>query len=376
MQSNAVVCLLAAGVLLMSCKEHAQPPGPAIVQAPVYKVQQKSLNLERTYVADIQAVRNIELRSKVSGYLANIYVDEGQFVKTGQVLFKLADDEFKAEIARANAVCNTLKAEARIAEVEYGRVKTLVDKNIISTSELQLADSKLKAAVAKTEEAAFNLKNAQHKLSYTNICAPFDGIIDRIPLKNGSLINEGMLITTISDISSVYAYFNISENEYLEYQRSLKEDSDPKMSKARLILANGHKYEQEGKIETVVGEFEPGTGSIAFRAKFPNPGLLLKHKATGKVQLPQDAENAIVIPQKAAFEIQDNIYVFAVDATDTVRTRRFVPAGRVGDYYIVASGINEGERIIYEGIQNLKDGMKIVPLPTSLAQSDKSLSER
>lgn len=361
MQKSFIGILLATCACISSCSNNKPADPQNIIQVPVLRVQQKPMVSNRTYVSDIQAIRNVELCSKVSGFLAGIYVDEGQHVKKGQLLFKIADEEFKAEVARTNAICNTVKAEARITDLEYSRVKSLVDKKIISPSELQLAVSKQKAAQARIEEAEFACKNALHKLSYTTIRAPFDGVIDRIPLKNGSLLTEGTLLTSISDISAVYAYFTISENEYLAYKRAVNAGDSDRDQVASLILADGKEYDQKGKIETVVSEFDATTGSIAFRAKFPNPRQLLKHKATGKVKLSENIENTVVVPQKATFEIQDKTYVFTLDTDNKVHMKSFVPGGRIDQYYIVQSGIVPGEKIVYEGIQNLKDGIKVTP---------------
>lgn len=342
-----------------ACKNEAEPDKAKPVEIPVVYVEQKDLVIDKTYVSNIQAIRNVELRSKVSGYLDAIYVDEGKSVKKGQLLFKISDQEFRADVAKAKAVLNTMKAEARIIELEYERVKLLVNKKIISQTELDLADSKLKAANARIDEAMSAVQNAEQKLSYTSVRAPFDGIVDRIPLKTGSLLSDGTLVTTVSDISSMYAYFDISENEYLAYKRKMSDSSDRRG--AILILSDGREYEHKGKIETIVSEFEQTTGSISFRAVFPNPGQLLKHNGTGKVKLTANMEDALVIPQKAAFEIQDKNYVFVVDGSNTARMRSFVPGGRTDKYYIVRSGLSQGEAIVYEGIQNLKDGMKVIP---------------
>jgi membrane fusion protein (multidrug efflux system) len=237
----------------------------------------------------------------------------------------------------------------------------MVDKKIISSSELELALSKLSAARAKTEEATAALQHAIHRLEYTVIKAPFDGIVDRIPLKTGSLVNEGVLVTSISDISNMYAYFSISENEYLAFNKATQSTTIDENRAATLILSDGVEYKWKGKIETVVSEFNESTGSIAVRACFPNPENLLKHKATGKIRLTSSKVETLIVPQKAAFEIQDKNYVFVVGADNVVKMKSFVTTGRKDQFYIVSSGLSDGDRIVYEGIQNLKDGMKVVP---------------
>jgi len=349
---------LAGLFLLAACNENEKKEIKTS-SIPVINVVEKDINLERIYVADIQAIQNVEIRSRVGGFLERIYVDEGQFVKKGQLLFTIADSEYRAELEKARASLNSMIAEARTAELEVEKVKMLVDKKIVSSTELSVAQAKMNAMNARVEEAKAALRHAQTRLSYTEIRAPYDGVVDRIPLKVGSLLEEGTLITSVSDIGSIFAYFNISENEYLQYLRAKAEAEQSTLVK--LVLSDGKEYEYPGKIETVVSEFQENTGSIAFRARFPNPQHLLKHGATGKIKLNDELENALMLPQKAVFEIQDKNFVFVLDANNKVQMRSFVPEARVDDFYIVQSGLKKGDRVVYEGIQNIKEGMVVAP---------------
>lgn len=327
---------------------------------PIVTVVQKDTTLETDYVSDIQAIKNVEIRARVQGFLEKILVDEGQEVRKGQALFQINDQELKTELARSKANVSNAMAETKAAELEVNRTEVLVNKNIISKTEYELAAAKLKATKAKLDEAYSIQNNAETKLSYTTIKAPFDGIIDRIPLKIGSLIDPGALLTTISDINQVYAYFHVSENEYLQYKKSVNKithQSNP----LQLILSDATEYPYLGKIETIDGEFNDNTGAIAFRAKFPNPNKLLKHGASGKVRISTNIENAVLIPQKAGFEIQDKNYVFVVDKDNKIMMRPFFTTRRVAQFYIVDKGLKPGDKIVYEGIQNIKQGDKINP---------------
>lgn len=366
-QNNLFFSVFIFGSLgLFSC-ENKQKEGTAelIPSLPVVEVIQKDTILQTDYVADIQAVKNVEVRARVQGFLEKIFVDEGHEVKKGQPMFQINDLEYKTELAKAKAAVSSAVAEAKAAELELGRTKILVEKNVIAQTEYDLAASKVKAAKAKIDEALSVQTSAATKLSYTFIRAPFDGIIDRIPLKMGSLIDPGALLTTISDVHNVFAYFNISENEYLQYKKSivkgLKEDRI-----VHLLLADGTQYGYDGRIETSDGEFNENTGAIAFRARFPNPNKLLKHGASGKARLTAAVENAIIIPQKATFEIQDKTFVFVVDKNNMIQTRAFKPGRRVAQYYIVESGLKPGENIVYEGVQSIRQGSKIKPLKMNL----------
>lgn len=355
------------GVLAISCNTNTNPnSSEERRRIPVTRIIEKDISLDRVYVADIQAIQNVELRSRLSGFLEKIHVDEGMLVKKGQLLFTISDEEYKAEVSKAKASLNSIIADAKTVELELERVKMLVNKKILSPTELDVAKAKFSAGNARIEEARAALDHAKAKLSYTRIYAPYDGIIDRIPLKAGSLLEEGTLITSVSDINSVFAYFNISENEYLEYLRTQHQTKDTADKIVHLILSDGKAYQFPGKIEIVVSEFQENTGSIAFRARFPNPGHLLKHGATGKIKLTRDVEDALVLPQKAAFEIQDKNYVFVVDKANKISMRNFKPKARLNGFYVVESGLKEGETIVYEGIQNIKDGMVVSPALVSL----------
>jgi len=366
--SNKPLCFLLMVIILMitacSSKKNWEEENKPIA-LPVVAVVEKDTVLQSDYVSDIQAVRNVEIRARVQGFLEKIFVDEGKEVKKGQPLFQINDLEFRTELARAKANVSSAQAEAKAAELEVDRTRILVEKNVISKTEYDLASSKLKAAKAKIDEALSFQQTAETKLSYTYVRAPFDGILNRIPLKIGSLIDPGALLTTISDIHQVYAYFNISENEYLQYRKALSKGQEENKA-IHLILADGTSYAYPGKIETIDGEFNDNTGAISFRASFPNPNKLLKHGASGKVRLNSKVENAIIIPQKSSFEIQDKNFVFVVDEKNRVKTRVFTTGKRVAQYYIVETGLKPGEKIVYEGLQSIKEGSLIIPRNLSL----------
>lgn len=330
------------------------------IELPVLQLDYKDTLLHRSYVATINAFQNVELRAKAAGFLEEVLVDEGQLVKKGQILFRLNDAEFKVQLSEASAILASAQAEIKAAEVELTRVKTLVGKNVLSSSELELARAKLAMANAKAAEASAQEEKARIRLSYTLIRAPFNGIIDRIPHRLGSLIAEGTLLTTVSDIHAMHAYFNVSESEYLHYVKS-GQTANRIGQMVKLVLADGTTYTYPGKIETMESEFEPQTGSIAFRASFPNPHKLLKHGASGKVMLTAAVPNALMIPQRSVFEIQDKNYVFVVNKDNTVRMKPFVPDTRVEDFILVKSGLTDEDKIVYEGVQNIREGNKVVP---------------
>lgn len=362
------VSLMFAGLLpviaLYSCSSStAKDASPGKDKSfPVVTVVEKDTTLELEYIANIEARKNIEIHARVGGVLEQIFVDEGQMVQKGQLLFSINDDELKIALSKAGAALNSAIADARIAQVEKERIKKLVEKKIISPTELDLADARLNSQKAKIEEARSEKSAVEKRLSYTRIYSPFSGVIDRLPLKSGSLLTEGSLLTTISDISSVYAYFNISENEYLKLMRNGQQDSLG--TEVRLVLADGSRYPFEGQIEASESEIDERTGSIAFRADFPNPRGILKHGASATLSITKPVGRVLMVPQKSVLEIQDRNYVYILDANNVVKMQNFKPAQRINGYYIVREGLQANDRIVYEGIQSIRDGQKINPVLT------------
>lgn len=321
-----------------SRKKEKEEPGKYTVTAPL----KTDTSFTKEYVSQIRSVRNIEIRAQEKGYLENIYVDEGRFVKAGQLLFKIMPKIYEAELQKA-------QAEVKAAEIELQNTSALVDKNVVSKNEQAMAEARL-------DQAKAEMALAKLHLSFTEIRAPFDGTIDRIPLKLGSLIDEGELLTSLSDNSQMFAYFNVSEPEYLDYATNAKNRGN---NKVNLLLANNQPLPYKGEVETIESEFDNKTGNIAFRARFPNPDKLLKNGETGKVLMSIPLSNALIIPQKATYEIQDKIYVFVVDKNNVVRSRNITIRSRMPDLYVVESGISENDHILLEGIQRAKDDDKI-----------------
>jgi membrane fusion protein (multidrug efflux system) len=319
-------------------KEEKEESGKYTVTSPAVI----DTSLTKEYVSQIQSVRNIELRAQEKGYLQNIYVDEGQSVRSGQLLFRIMPKIYEAELLKA-------QAEAKSAEIELQNTKLLADKNVVSKNEMSMAQARLDQAKAETALARLHL-------SFTEIRAPFDGTIDRIPKKLGSLIDEGELLTSLSDNSQMFAYFNVSEPEYLDYETNAKDRGDRKVS---LLLANNQPLPYKGDVETIESEFNKETGNIAFRARFPNPQKLLRNGETGKIQMTVPLRRALVIPQKATYEIQDKVYVFVVDQNNVVKSRNITITGEMPDLYVVGSGLSERDRILLEGVQKVKDDDKI-----------------
>lgn len=337
--------MLSALLLFAACNGKKEEKEEETVY-PVTSPVKMDTVINKEYVAQIQSVKNIEIRAQEKGFLEKIYVDEGQYVHAGQTLFRIMPQLYQAELMKA-------KAEVEQASIELRNASTLANNNVVSKNEKAMAKAKLDAANAE-------MRLAQIHLSFTDIKAPFSGVINRIPLKLGSLVDEGDLLTSLSDNTNVYSYFNVSEPEYLSYQTHV---NDRGSNQVTLIMANGEDLPQKGEIQTIEGEFDNETGNIAFRAKFPNPDKLLRNGETGKVRMTLPLKNALIIPQKATYEIQDQKYVFVIDKNGVAKSKNIKVAYELPDLYVVASGLSEGDKILLEGVQKVKDDQKVKTKP-------------
>ena len=246
---------------------------------------QKDTTITNDFVCQIKSIQHIELRALEKGYLQKIYVDEGQFVRKGQLMFQILPIQYQAELQKA-------QAEANFVDVEFKNTKLLADSNIVSKNELALARAKLDKAKAEVSVAKIHL-------GFTEVRAPFDGIMDHFMVRQGSLVNEGDLLTTLSDNSKMWVYFNVPEAEYLNYKTHAQEEN---LNSVNLMMANQQLFNHSGVVQTIEADFNNETGNIAFRATFPNPKGLLRHGETGDVQMTLPLKNALIIPQKCTFE--------------------------------------------------------------------------
>jgi len=302
----------------------------------------KDTLVTREYVCQIHAISHIEIRALEKGYLQHIFVDEGQSLKKGQRMFQIMPMLYEAEQQKA-------AAEVNFADIEYQNTKKLADSNVVAPNELALA-------LAKLNQAKAELALANVHLGFTEIKAPFDGIMDKFQVRLGSLLDEGDLLTTLSDNSKMWVYFNVPEAEYLEYETVIKKDS---LVHVDLLMANGKVFKYHGVIETIEADFNNETGNIAFRATFPNPKSLLRHGETGSVLMTVPLNNTLLIPQKSTFEILDKRYVYVIDKDNIVRSRHITIAAELPHIYAVNSGLKETDKILLEGMRLVHEGEKI-----------------
>ncbi len=341
MKQFLVLSSLAALLCYASCesgKEEAREEIEFLVTSPI----KMDTSITKEYVCQIHAISHIEVRALEKGYLQDIYVDEGQQVKKGQLMFQIMPLMYQAEVQKA-------QAEASFAEIEYLNTKSLADSNVVSKNELALAKAKL-------EKANAELSLAKVHLGFTQIKAPFNGIMDRFHARLGSLIDEGDLLTVLSDNSKMWVYFNVPEAEYLNYSQKINKDN---LEQVKLLMANNKVFPYPGLIETIEADFNNETGNIAFRATFPNPSGLLRHGETGNVIMTQPIKDALLIPQKSTFEVLDKKYVFVIDENNMVRSRLITVSAELPHIFVVSSGLDEGDKILLEGLRLVQENDKI-----------------
>jgi RND family efflux transporter MFP subunit len=369
--SMPVVALLLYTIFITACSSKTNKEENKAEKFQVTNPVLLDTTYAKEYVAEIQSVQNVEIRARVKGFIEKIYVDEGKPVSAGQVLFTLSSREFREDLLKANAQLKSAVAELKSAEVEIKNSQLLADNNVIGKSELEMLKAKKEAIQARIEEAKSNISVANLNLSFTEVRAPFSGVLNRIPNKTGSLVEEGTLLTTIANNKEMFAYFNVSESEYLDFLKQKEANNQTKIS---LVLANGEPFSQTGIIETTDNEIDRSSGNLSFRARFANPQQILKHGSTAKLLMNVNLRNSLVVPQKSTFEVQDKLNVFVVDANNVVHTKSFTPKLRLPHLYVIESGLTAEDRVLYEGIQLVKDGDKITPdaKPLDLLMADLS----
>ncbi len=321
-------------------KKEEQPHRKIVATSP----KAKDVVITQQYVGKIHSQRHINVSSLETGYLDEIPIKEGQAVKKGDVMFKILPTLYQAKL-------DAELAEVQIAQIEFNNTNRLFKDKVVSQTEVALHQAKLAKAQAKA-------KLAEAELRFTTVRAPFDGIAGRLQTQQGSLIKEGDILTTLSDNRVMWVYFNVPEVGYLEYMASVNQEKEEDR-KIELVLANGSKFQYSGKFGAIEAVVNSETGNIPFRADFPNPRRLLRHGQTGNVLIHRPLKNALVIPQRATFEILDKRYVYAIDKDNVVHLRKIVIQHEMDDIFVIKSGLDANDKIVLEGVQQVRDGDKV-----------------
>ncbi len=350
--------------MIVSCAKTEQKQAMAaapVLPFPVTQLEAQTVTGYTDYPATIEGIVNSDVRAKTSGYIEKVYVDEGQKVRKGQLLFKLETQSLSQEADAA-------KASVNVAQVEVNKLIPLVEKNIISAVQLETAKANLAQAKA-------NYSSVTASIGYATIKSPIDGYVGAINFREGTLIssNDVTPLTTVSNISQVYAFFSFNEAQYINHlQRSEGQNKAERIKNSpdlSLILANGKVYSEKGRIQTSTGQINQNTGTIKIRAAFDNPNEILTNGNSGTVRIPIEYTNAIVVPQSATFEQQGNIMIFKLVEGNKVETAILQVKGTVDNLYVVESGITTNDKIIVSGVGKLRNGMVIAPQETSFKEA-------
>ncbi len=355
----------AALLLLVSCgKKSNQASSDTQLQEYLTTVVSKQdATLQSVYPVTIRGQEDIEIRPRIDGFIEAIYIDEGSIVRKGQALFKINSPQTEQAVVTAQAAIATADAQVSTAKLNVDRITPLAEKGIVSRVQLETFENAYKSAEAAKLQAEASLANAQATLSWTNVTSPVDGVVGSIPYRQGSLVNNQNILTTVANTSNVFAYFSLNEKTLSEFLNTLEGDTQAEKiknaPKVALTLADGTVYPEQGTIETITGTVNITTGSANFRAEFPNKQGVLRSGTSGTISIPRVLEDVIVIPQKATFAQQDKILVYKVQADSVVQNIITAVPTPDGRSYAVTEGLQEGERIVTDGIATLANGKKI-----------------
>ncbi len=393
---NKIILLSFSVLSVLSCKKKDEKPpqGPKVVST--VAVENRNVTGYSTFPASIEGRVNNDVRAKMSGYITQVLVDEGQYVTKGQPLFRLETNSLsqsanaakagvgsaRSNVAASEANVQAAQSAVKAAQVEVNKLTPLVEKNIISSVQLQTAQANLAKAQAQVAqaiagkaqanagvaEAQANFQGAQANVDYSVIRAPISGVIGKINFRNGSLVGPGdpMPISTVSDTTELYVYFSMNEKEYLDFLKNADGATVPEklknMPAVELLLANNEVYEEKGYVKAVTGQIDPNTGSIQFRVSFPNPKKLLSNGNSGTIRVPVQYDNALVIPESATIEQQGLVYIYKVKQ-DTAISAVIQVTDRVNNMVVIKEGAAKGEIVVAEGVGTLKSGTAVKPQP-------------
>jgi membrane fusion protein (multidrug efflux system) len=357
MKKTTLLGAVSAFMILAACgKKQEQAPAPGPMPFPVQTITKEDAVIFEEYTANLEGQQNVEIRPKVNGFIQKVYVDEGQVVHKGQLLFKLETQTLNQDAAAA-------KANVSAAQVEVDRLKPLVDRKIISNVQLETAKAKLAQAKASYSAIAANI-------NYGTITSPVNGVIGSLPYKEGSLVSSTMEmpLTTVADTKVMRAYFSMNEKQMINFSRQFKgatlQEKLKNTPPVTLLLADNSEYEVKGKLVAVAGLANASTGTSQFRAEFANPEAILRSGSKGIVRLPVNYKQALLVPQNAVFDQQGKQMIYVVNKDNTVKSKILTITTTSGLNFIVSEGLEPGEVIVVEGASKLKDGMQIVPQET------------
>lgn len=366
MKLTKIFCGASALLLVMtSCGGNKQnsTEQQAPQKYPTTVINRQDVTLESVYPVTVKGKEDIEIRPRIDGFIEAIYIDEGAVVKKGQSLFKINSPSAEQALTSARAAIKSAQAQVNIAKVDVNRIRPLAEKDIVSMVQLETAESTYQSALATLAQAEATLKNAEATMSWTNVTSPVDGLVGSIPFRQGSLVSSSNALTTVANTSNVFAYFSLNEKELSSFLNNLEGNTQAEKIRnapaITLTLADGTVYEHKGKLETITGSVNTTTGTASFRAEFPNKEGKLRSGTSGKISIPRHMGNAIIVPQKATYAQQNKTLIYQVQGDSVVQRVITVLPTPDSKSYVVTDGLQDGDRVVTDGIVTLNHGKKI-----------------
>lgn len=354
---------VASFLFLVSCGGSQDKKQEEVAEYPTEVLAVQDAVLESKYPASIKGQEDIEIRPRVNGFIKAIYVDEGSVVRKGQELFSIDSPQSIQALETAQASVRSAQAQLETAQINVDRIAPLAEKGIVSEVQLRTYQNAYKTAQASLDQANAVYNNAKATVAWTKVTSPVDGIVGAIPFRLGSLVNDGNTLTTISNTTNMYVYFSLNEKDLMgllsDLEGATQSEKIKNLPKVSLILADGTVYSEQGTISTITGQANVSTGSVNFRADFPNKEKLLRSGFSGTIVIPHEVHNVFVIPQKSTFQLQDKYMVYKVQGDSTLQTVVSVTPLPDGKNYIVTNGLSEGDRIVVDGLATMSHGKKI-----------------
>ena len=363
MKKKTILMVAVVATVLASCGGGGGMPNFGDNEFPVEEVKTSSTEMQTTYPATINGIQDVEIRPKMSGFLTQINVTEGQTVQAGQLLFVIDNETYQAAVRQAQASVNTAQSAVNTAKLTYENSQQLFDNRVIGEYEMQTAENSYNSAKAQLAQAQAMLASAKENLSFCYVKSPASGVVGTLPFKKGALVSASNVLTHVSDISQMEVYFTMTEKDMLMMAKSDGGSAVEQFPSVRLQLADGSIYGYDGHVSTISGVIDQATGTVQMKAIFPNPDRLLKSGGSGSIVIPRTSSNAVIIPQSVVSEVQNKKFVYLLsDSNKVVYTEITVDPQNDGNNYIVTSGLKVGDKYVTNGITKLQDQMEIVPI--------------
>lgn len=374
------IAIIALALMLVACGGSKKEMPAASNDYPVVTLQQTDAELSTAYPATIKGVQDIEIRPKIAGHITRVLVDEGDFVRAGQALFQIDATQYQAAVSQAEAQVRVIQTNIATQELTVQNKQTLLEKKIISQYDYDVAANQLKSLKAQLLQAQAGLQSARDNLRFCTVSSPVSGVVGTIPYRVGSLVSSGTVepLTTVSNIAQMYVYFSMTEKQLLALTRQGGIDQAmAAMPAVELVMADGTTYSQKGAVTAISGVIDQNTGAVQIRATFDNAGRVLRSGGTGSIVMPVHAKGVILVPQKATYDVQNKHFVYVVGADNVVKSREIeVLVQNDGNNYVVTSGLKAGERIVVEGVSQLKNDTKINPITPKQADANRAKAKK